>query len=74
MKHKSELDFQFWRFWVFSLLVLVVSGLFAFFTLLANNNPNAKTVLLLVVVFFFCFCMSLYEFFRNYANLRKQLK
>ena len=74
MRFKLELDFQFWRFFVFGLFAALVALAIAVYSFKFNQIPIdgfwSTTLIVLIVLF----GLSLIMFFRNYFRLRKILK
>ncbi|MBL7170171.1 MAG: hypothetical protein ISS48_04070 [Candidatus Aenigmarchaeota archaeon] len=68
-----ELDFQFWRFWAFSLLAISITLLIAWYNINFQNNPWESKVGLMAVSFTALWVISLGFFLVTYVKFKKKL-
>jgi len=75
MKYKLTLDFQFTRFWAFSLLAVVIASVVAYNSFHMVGNVLFSNIFLWVsVVLFFVWIYFMIWFLRVYLRLRSKLK
>jgi len=74
MKYKLELDFQFYRFYTFSLLAAVLTTAIAFYNFKYNNNLSANNWAYVCIAFTIIFLIANIKFLTVYFKLRKELK
>lgn len=73
MKNKFELDFQFYRFWTFSLLAITVAGIFAWFSLRTSESEYTSEVCIFTAIMFILYLICSYMFLKNYSKLKETL-
>ncbi|MBU2052659.1 MAG: hypothetical protein KJ721_00255 [Nanoarchaeota archaeon] len=73
MKNKFELDFQFYRFWTFSLLAIIIAGIFTWYSLKDNGSVYSLHVCIFNVFMFILYLICNYMFLKNYIELKKIL-
>ena len=75
MKYKLALDFQFTRFWAFSLLAVVITSAVAYNSFQMAGRFILSTIFLWVsVVLFFVWVFFMIWFLRVYLRLRSKLR
>jgi predicted ferric reductase len=74
MVSKLELDFEFWKFWSFTLLALVITLGVAFFTMVYQSYTWAPVIGWVTVGVIILWMLSLIMFYVNYNKFRKTLK
>lgn len=75
MKYKLMLDFQFTRFWAFSLLAVVIASVVAYNSFHMAGNVLLSNIFLWVsIVLFFVWVFFMIWFLIVYRKLRSKLK
>jgi len=69
-----ELDFQFWRFWAFSLLAIVISLSVVYFTMQFQGNTWANLVGYVTIGFTIIWFVCLIMFYKTYYEYRDSLR
>lgn len=75
MKYKLALDFQFTRFWAFSLLAVVIASIVAYNSFhMAGRILISNIFLWVSIVLFFVWIYFMVQFLIVYRKLRSKLK
>ena len=73
MKTKIELDFQYWRFWTFSLLGFTLSATIGYFNFVDKNPFAARLMKTGGIVAGILYILCSIQFFCVYYKLRSNL-
>ena len=75
MKYKLALDFQFTRFWAFSLLAVIIASTVAFNSFYMSGMALvSKIFLCLSIILFFVWVYFMIWFLRVYIKFRSKLR
>ena len=74
MKLKLEADFEYYGHWTFTLLIMIVSLLIAYFSLKAQDSVYSANLLLALVVSLVAYLLIETKYNKIYNTLRKKLK
>lgn len=74
MKYKSELEYDFMKSLIFSLLAIIITLSIAYYSIKTTNINGAKIIFVLQIIILIFLIISIIIFPKVYNKLRKKLK